>query len=201
MIQFAQTTLAVLYFELISHELFSASSGTEEQGQNVVANSPAPHRGGAFAWVCTTEVVTTGCSRYSIPDCGWIWVGASFRSPQRVAQLFVAQVQALSDAQITLVVYFAQVGQHSSALTYELEQTTPTGLIFFVCTKMIGQLLDAAGKNCDLHFGRAGISIVAMKVGDELGLNFFLQRHDVCFPFYKIMQVSMPTAQPKWRTV
>jgi hypothetical protein len=78
--QFAQATLAVLCFELVSHVLFSASSGTEEQGQNVVANSPAPNRrGGAFAWVCTTapvltegvrKVVTTGCSRYSIPDCG-----------------------------------------------------------------------------------------------------------------------------------
>jgi hypothetical protein len=48
---------------------------------------------------------------------------------------------------------------------------------------MIGQLLDAAGQDGDLHFRGAGIRIMAMIVRDQFCLNFFRERHDVCFPF------------------
>src|SRR5215216_1112462 len=114
-------------------------------------------------------------SRYSIPDCGLIIiVGARCVVPLRVDVLFVAQAEALGNRQITLVVYFTQVGQHSATMTHELEQTTPTGLILLICTKMIGQLLDAARHNGDLHFRRTCICIMTMIIRDELGFNFFL---------------------------
>jgi len=90
---------------------------------------------------------------------GWL-MGKGDQTVAPTKYLFVAQVQALGNRQIALVVRLAQVGQHPSAVTHELEQTTPAGLIFFVCTQMIGQLLDTAGHNGDLNFGRAGIIIV-----------------------------------------
>jgi len=130
-------------------------------------------------------------SRYSIPDSGsWIWLGATSWSP--LQKLFVAQVQAFGDSQITWVVNLPQVSQHSAALPNELEQSTPAGLIFFVDPKMIGQLQDAAGQNGNLHFWGTGIRIMAMIVCDQFGLNFFRERHDVCFPFFELCRSPCP---------
>lgn len=94
--------------------------------------------------------------------------------------LLVAQVQTLGDAQITLVVGFAQVGEQAAALTNHFEQTSATRLIFFVGAQVIGQLLDASRQNGDLNFGRARIRAVTMIVADEFGLDFFREWHDVC---------------------
>jgi hypothetical protein len=68
-------------------------------------------------------------------------------------------------------------------LPNKLEQSPPARLIFLVDPQMIGQLLDAAGQDGDLHFRGTGIRIMAMIVRDQFGLNFFIERHDVCFPF------------------
>src|SRR5215216_4605264 len=88
--------------------------------------------------------------------------------------LFVAQAEAFGDSQVLWVVDLAQVSQQSATLAYHLEQTTTTGFIFLIDTKMIRQLLDTARQNCDLHFRGACISIMTMIVSDEFGLNFFL---------------------------
>jgi hypothetical protein len=128
------------------------------------------------------------CSRYSIPDSGpKIWLGATSWSP--LQKLFVTQVQAFGDAQITWAVNLSQVSQHAAALPNKLEQSTPAGLIFFVDPKMIGQLQDAAGQNGNLHFWGTGICIMAMIVRDQFCLNFFRERHDVCFPFLPLVSL------------
>src|SRR5215211_1756795 len=88
--------------------------------------------------------------------------------------LFVAQAQALSDTQITCVINLAQVGQQTTALSYHLEQTTTTGFIFLIDTKMIRQLLDAARQNGDLYLGRTGIRIMTVVIRYELSFSFFL---------------------------
>src|SRR3972149_6683535 len=64
---------------------------------------------------------------------------------------------------------------------------------------MIGQLLDAAGQNCDLHFGRTGIRIMTMIIRYQFGLDFFRERHDVCFPFFRLCR--SPCLQPKSHTL
>src|SRR3972149_253900 len=64
---------------------------------------------------------------------------------------------------------------------------------------MIGQLLDAAGQNGDLHFGRTGIRIMTMIIRYQFGLDFFRERHDVCFPFFRLCR--SPCLQPKPHTL
>src|SRR6266487_4192089 len=57
---------------------------------------------------------------------------------------------------------------------------------------MIGQLLDAARQNGNLHFWGTRIRIMTMIVRDQFCLNFFRERHDVCFPFYKLWRQKPP---------
>jgi hypothetical protein len=54
-------------------------------------------------------------------------------------------------------------------------------LILFVGSQMLGELRNAVGQDCDLYFRGTGIRVVAMKILDRLGLNFFCKWHDVCF--------------------
>jgi hypothetical protein len=119
--------------------------------------------------------------------------------------LLVAQVKAFGDSQVTLVVGLAQISQHAAALPNKLEQSAPARLIFFVDPEMVGQLLDTAGQDGDLHFRGAGVRIMAMIVCDQFGLNFFRERHDVCFLSLdyggngcRTLQVSMLTARCFW---
>src|SRR5690349_4754070 len=77
----------------------------------------------------------------------------------------------------------------------ELEQSTPAGLILFVDPQMICQLLDAARQDGDLNFRGTGVRIMAMIIRDQFGLNFFRERHDVCFPFFRLCR--SPCSQPQ----
>src|SRR5512140_1986759 len=93
--------------------------------------------------------------------------------------LLVAQAQAFRNAQVALVIGLAQVSKHSAALSNELEQTPAARLIVLVGPQVLGKLLDAAGHDGDLNLGRASIVLMTVVIGDELGLDFFRERHDV----------------------
>ncbi len=84
----------------------------------------------------------------------------------------------------------------------QFEQSTSAGFIVFVGAQMLRQLLDAACDDCDLHFGRAGIGLVAMIIRDQFGFYFLSQWHDVRIFLslriwrqkHRTTQVSMPAA-------
>jgi hypothetical protein len=57
---------------------------------------------------------------------------------------------------------------------------------------MIGQLQNAARQNGDLYFRRTGIRIMTMIIRYQFGLNFFRERHDVCFPFLRLWRQKSP---------
>jgi hypothetical protein len=111
-----------------------------------------------------------------------------------VTNLLAAELQSFGYVQIVLVIARAQVCEQSAALTDHFEQSTAAGLILLVALQMLGELSNAVGQDGDLHFRRTGILVVAVKILDCLGLNFFCKRHDVCFLSYEISQVSVPTA-------
>jgi len=49
---------------------------------------------------------------------------------------------------------------------------------------MIGQHGDAFGEDRDLYIRRTGVTLVAMIIADDLGFDFLVERHDVCFSFF-----------------
>jgi hypothetical protein len=77
-------------------------------------------------------------------------------------------------------------------LTNHFEQSTATGLILFVVLQMLCELSDAICQDGDLHFGRTSVFLVAMKILDRLCLDFFRERHDVCFLSVEIMAARAP---------
>jgi len=64
------------------------------------------------------------------------------------------QPQALHDLQIALLVLAIEIGQMSSALSHQLQQSTPRVLICLVDLEMLDQLVDTGGQQRDLDLGR-----------------------------------------------
>jgi len=91
-----------------------------------------------------------------------------------MALLFAAELQAVGHFEVMLVIRLAHVGEQAAAMADQFEQTPSAGFIVFVRAQVFGQLTDAAGKDRDLHFGRAGVLIVAMKILYGLGFHFLL---------------------------
>ncbi len=66
--------------------------------------------------------------------------------------LFAAEVQAIGNAEVALVVALAQVREQTAALSDQLEKSTAAGLILLVVPQMLGELLNAVGQDGDLNF-------------------------------------------------
>jgi len=107
--------------------------------------------------------------------------------------LFPTQFQLICQRQVAWIVVPAQISEQATALADHLEQTPAAGFIVLVGAQMIGQLEDAGGQNRYLNFRRAGVALVTVVVGDDLGFNFLIKRHDVCNSFSRdFEQVSAP---------
>src|SRR5512142_3330725 len=94
--------------------------------------------------------------------------------------LLVAQAEALCNGQVALVIGLAEIGQHPATMPNQFQQTAAAGLIVPVGTQMLGKLLDAACHDGDLYLGRTSIAFMTVIIGNELGLDFLRERHDVC---------------------
>ena len=52
-----------------------------------------------------------------------------------------------------------------------LQETTARMEILTVGAQVLGQVIDSGSEQCDLNFGRAGVLIVSLILGDDIGFN------------------------------
>src|SRR5690606_19312602 len=67
--------------------------------------------------------------------------------------------------------------QEAAALVDHLQKPTARMIVFAVSLEMIGQVVDALGKDRDLDFGRTGVAGLGAIFLDELLLAFGSNRH------------------------
>jgi hypothetical protein len=63
-----------------------------------------------------------------------------------------ADLKAIGQGNVSLVVGSAHVFQQAAALANHLQQTAPRGMVLRMRLQMIGELFDAAAEQCDLDF-------------------------------------------------
>ena len=71
------------------------------------------------------------------------------------------QTQFLDDGAVTVDILLHQVVEKVTAMTDHLEQATTGVVVLFVHLQVLGQIVDAAGQDRDLNFGRTGVTLVS----------------------------------------
>jgi NAD-dependent deacetylase len=102
--------------------------------------------------------------------------------------LFSAQLQLLGQRQVALIIIPTQVSKQPTTLANQLQQASPAGLIVLMRTQMVSQLEDAAGQDGHLDLRRTGVGFMAVVIRDDLGFDFLVKRHDVCYPFFNFFE-------------
>ena len=64
-----------------------------------------------------------------------------------------------------------EVIKELAAATGHLQQTSARMEVFPVRSQMLGQVIDPGGEQSDLNFGRAGVLIVSLILGDDIWFN------------------------------
>jgi hypothetical protein len=75
-----------------------------------------------------------------------------------------AQVQFVDHFLVTIGFCFAQIIKQTPALRDHLKQAAARRMIFPIGLKVLGQMLDPAGKKCDLHIRAASIFVMQLKL-------------------------------------
>lgn len=93
-------------------------------------------------------------------------------------------IKRFNELAVLLDIIFHDVIEQVAALTYELEQTKAGRVILLVRLQVLGEAVDALGKDGDLNAGIACVLVVAAKFLDN-GQFFFLgDIHDIRFRYY-----------------
>src|SRR5712664_1750424 len=71
----------------------------------------------------------------------------------------LAKPESIEQQAVPVAVRLAQVIQQLAATAHHSQQPATGMMVFYVGLEMIGQVVDARGKQCDLHFGRAGVGL------------------------------------------
>jgi hypothetical protein len=79
------------------------------------------------------------------------------------------QTQLGDEASITLHVLSTQIVQKPPTLADHQEQTTTAVVIVLVIAKMLGQVVDPLGEQCNLDLGRARVAAVGAELFNDLG--------------------------------
>ena len=86
---------------------------------------------------------------------------------------------------VALEVAVTQVAQEPATFAYQLQQAAAGGVVFTVIAKMLGQLLDASGEQCNLYLRASGITsgvmVISTKLTDDRG--YFLGVESQCSLF------------------
>lgn len=86
-------------------------------------------------------------------------------------------VKSLPDAQLAdqrtvpADVAGTQIVEQAAALANQHQQAAARVEVLRVDLEVLGQLLDALGEQCDLHFGRTGVAIARLELLDDFGLD------------------------------
>src|SRR5436190_24383002 len=89
----------------------------------------------------------------------------------------LAQTQPADDGQIAVAVLLAKVGEQAGPLADHLQQAAPAGVILLVLAHVLVQLVDASGEQRDLHFRRAGVTLLAPELVDDFQLAVLVDSH------------------------
>lgn len=90
-----------------------------------------------------------------------------------------ADAQAGDQRLVTLFAFGFGVIQQLAALGHHHQQTTTGVVVFFVAFEVLGQSRDARCQNGNLYFGRTGIAFFGCVFFDQLGFQFWRNRHRV----------------------
>ena len=93
----------------------------------------------------------------------------------------VADAELLDELTVLVDVVLLDVGEETTTLTDEHEQTAAGVEVLLVGLHVLGELLDALGQNGDLNLGVAGVLGVLAELSGELRLALLGNRHDFTF--------------------
>src|SRR4029079_3656949 len=96
---------------------------------------------------------------------------------RRMRKRLLAQPEAIEQGAITIPVRTTQVVEQFPATTYHSEQAATGGMVLDVILEMPGQVVDARGQQCDLHFRRAGVGLRTLMILQDLSLLDRRNRH------------------------
>ena len=82
------------------------------------------------------------------------------------------EFQAADQFMVLLNIPALEVIEQATTLRDHLEQPAPRVIVFLVRFEMLGELVDALGKQRDLHLRRSRIALVRLVCGDDLFLRF-----------------------------
>jgi hypothetical protein len=86
----------------------------------------------------------------------------------------VTELQLLGDLLIAVDVRVVEIIQKTAALADHHEQPTAGAVIFFVGLQMSRKMIDAFGKQSDLHVRGSGIFLVQLKALNRFGFRFHI---------------------------
>ena len=93
--------------------------------------------------------------------------------------VLLTQTETCYDGTVTLDILLLQIVKILSSLTYHDKHTSAGVVILGVCFKMSSELADSLSENCDLNFGRTGITFVNCVLLDNLLLKVLVDH--ACF--------------------
>lgn len=93
----------------------------------------------------------------------------------------LSEIEASDHVLISLGIRAEEVIEESTSAADQHQQTSTTGMIFFVRLEVLRELCNAMGENGDLHLGRPSILVGETELLNELSFTFFGDRH-IPFP-------------------
>ena len=88
-------------------------------------------------------------------------------------ELLAADRQSIGDFNVFVVIFFGKISKKFFAAADHVEKTAAGAVIFFVGAEMLGEIIDALGKNCNLNFGGSGVAFKTCEFGDDSGFDVF----------------------------
>src|SRR5438105_13382228 len=89
----------------------------------------------------------------------------------------LAQTELPDDLLVPRAVLAREVLEQGVSLADHLEQPAAGRVVLLMRLKVLVQLGDALGQQCDLHFGRARVFLVSFVFGNDALLRFNTDRH------------------------
>ena len=100
------------------------------------------------------------------------------KCPPSLLQFLLSDVQLLDDCAVTLNVYLLEVAEKISSVTDHFEKAATAVMVLVVGLEVLGEGVDAIGKDRDLNLGRTCVALVGLVLVNN-GLLYVFLDHDV----------------------
>jgi len=121
-----------------------------------------------------TEIGTFGAASKRILSL--TETGTDFPAPVSLFLPLFTQTELSDDGTISFVILLCQIAEQIFSVANHFQQTALRMVILRILLHVLGQHVDAAGENSNLHFGRTGIVFTGSVVRDNLLFEFFFHR-------------------------